>query len=258
MLTIYEMNPEGYAYDPMKDSEKVFRGSTLEEILKDVMEYFSKEYEDEPETVDVILKQAKKAYRGKVNEYVYFNGNGRIEDNYFLTYDKAYEHESTTYMDCWYEMNKINLVDKFIEKLESVDLEEMVIDFIVNNFNGCRKYNLELIGYERGRSFWSTIEINDYDVNEIYDELADNFLDQVYTGEHLFGQYATFYNNFIEKLEKVIESKKHEIYEEFCVNYLEGDYFFCCFDEDVQEYITDFTATIEGKVDWEDMKEYVE
>ena len=44
MLTIYEMNPEGYAYDPMKDSEKVFRGSTLEEILKDVMEYFSNEY----------------------------------------------------------------------------------------------------------------------------------------------------------------------------------------------------------------------
>ena len=86
----------------------------------------------------------------------------------------------------------------------------------------------------------------------------DNFLDQVYTGEHLFGQYATFYNNFIEKLEKIIESKKHEIYEEFCVNYLEGDYFCCCFDEDVQEYITDFTATIEGKVDWEDMKEYVE
>lgn len=77
MLTVLEMNPEGYV-------NRIFEGNTLEEFLKDVTEYFSSEgYEDD---LEIILEQAKQAYRKEVNEYVYFDANSR-RDNYFLAHD---------------------------------------------------------------------------------------------------------------------------------------------------------------------------
>ena len=77
MLTVLEMNPEGYV-------NRIFEGNTLEEFLKDVAEYFSSAgYEDD---LEIILEQAKQAYRKEVNEYVYFDANSR-RDNYFLAHD---------------------------------------------------------------------------------------------------------------------------------------------------------------------------
>ena len=65
MLTVLEMNPEGYV-------NRIFEGNTLEEFLKDVSEYFSSAgYEDDIESLEIILKQAKEVYRKEVNEYVY-------------------------------------------------------------------------------------------------------------------------------------------------------------------------------------------
>lgn len=67
MLTVLEMNPEGYA-------NKIFEGNTLEEFLKDVAEYLPAtyvKYEDDIESLEIILKQAKEVYRKEVDEYVY-------------------------------------------------------------------------------------------------------------------------------------------------------------------------------------------
>lgn len=66
MLTIYEINPEGYA-------EKIFTGSTLEEFLDDVKSYFKEwDCKDDEELLEIILGQAREAYKGDY-EYVYCN-----------------------------------------------------------------------------------------------------------------------------------------------------------------------------------------
>ena len=92
MLTVYEMNQEGY-------EEKVFEGNTLEEFLGDVKSYFKESVDDEEE-LETILGQAKEAYVEGSGEYVYFSANS-YEYNYFLEYEVAWKNEFEAMVDCY-------------------------------------------------------------------------------------------------------------------------------------------------------------
>jgi len=212
MLTVYEMNPEGY-------EEKVFKGNTLEEFIKEVTKY----YEDDEVFLEERIEQAKRDYLGNY-EYVYcYGADGfivyddeliRVEIKNIIESDSLNEfhiHEAEEILEYYYgedNVSKIEVVEfkyytsdsRCIGNIEEfkATLEEMgaeivysekyqVCDFIgVANAEKMLVVNLKLLaGNSEFYTYQQISEIlnSKYNLNELtkdeYLEIA-NFLDSEY------------------------------------------------------------------------------
>lgn len=212
MLTIYEMNPEGYA-------DKVFAGNTLEEFLHDVKEY----YEDDEDALEEIIEEAKRDYLGNY-EYVYcyevgfvvyddelirgeikniIDGNSlnafniyEVEEilEYYYGEDNVSKIEVVEFKYLTSDARCVDDIEQFKATLEKMNAEIVysekyqVCDFIgVANAEKMLVVNLKLL--EGNSEFYTYQQISEilnskYDLNELtkeeYLEIA-NFLDSSYS-----------------------------------------------------------------------------
>lgn len=128
MLTVYEMNPEGY-------EEKIFTGSTLEEFLEDVKSYFKEwDCKDDEELLEIILGQAREVYVSGSEDYVYFSANS-YEDNCFIEYEVAWKDEFEAIIQLENLCEDFDYYD-VKESLEHFYGEEKVKEFKVNICDG--------------------------------------------------------------------------------------------------------------------------
>ncbi len=212
MLTIFEINPEGY-------DEEIFRGETLEELIKEVTEY----YNEDEDLLEERLEQVRRDYKGS-NEYVYCCGAGGfivyddelireeikniIDSNSLNTFDIYEAEEILKYYYGEHNVSKIEVVEfkyytsdsrcvgdigKFKATLEEMDAEIVynekyqVCDFIgVANAEKMLVVNLKLLeGHSEFYTYQQVSEIlnSKYNLNELtkeeYLEIA-NFLDSSY------------------------------------------------------------------------------
>lgn len=155
----------------------------------------------------------------------------------------------------WYDEHLDELMKVYREELGKYDIGITIINFIENHFNNYNKYLLNCTGHERGRTYYSTTLIEDYDVNNVYDKesLADGFLSQVYTGSNEFWNYLTFY----DELYRFIDEELEKLGAEVCKNFTDDDDISYWLYEETNDLRSEFRDELLYKVNWEDFKKYV-
>lgn len=110
----------------------------------------------------------------------------------------------------WYEENLETLVKVFKSRVDKFNLDEYIKEFILNEFNNNDKCLATVERYDSyGRyTRWELIKIDNYDINNVYDEDADNFLSQVYESSLGFGFSPVSY---MDRLWEVVEEELDNI-----------------------------------------------